>query len=51
MAEMAKNPDHQKRMADIGSIAVANSPADYATMLREETDQWAKALKAIGLAK
>ena len=51
MAEMAKNPDHQKRMADIGSIAVANSPEDYATMLREETDQWAKALKAIGLAK
>ena len=40
-----------KRMADIGSIAVANSPGDFAKMLREETDQWAKALKETGLAK
>ena len=51
MAEMAKDPAHQKRMTDIGSIAVANSPSDFSKMLREETDQWAKALKAIGLAK
>jgi len=51
MADMAKNEAHQKRMADIGSIAVANSPGDFSKMLREETDQWAKALKAIGLAK
>ena len=51
MAQMAKDEVHQKRMADIGSIAVANSPGDFAKMLREETDQWAKALKAIGLAK
>jgi tripartite-type tricarboxylate transporter receptor subunit TctC len=51
MAEMAKDETHQKRMADIGSIAVANSPGEFSKMLREETDQWAKALKAIGLAK
>jgi tripartite-type tricarboxylate transporter receptor subunit TctC len=51
MAEMAKDPAHQKRMTDIGSIAVANSPGEFSKMLREETDQWAKALKAIGLAK
>ena len=51
MAEMAKDETHQKRMADIGSIAVANSPGDFSKMLREETDQWAKALKVIGLAK
>ena len=38
-------------MADIGSIAVANSPSDFKKMLREETDQWDKALKVIGLAK
>ena len=48
---MAKDEAHQKRMADIGSIAVANSPGDFSKMLREETDQWDKALKAIGLAK
>ena len=51
MAQMVKDQAHQKRMADIGSIAVANSPDDFTKMLREETDQWAKALKAIGLAK
>ena len=51
MAKMAKDSAHQKRMTDIGSIAVANSPSDFSKMLREETDQWAKALKAIGLAK
>src|SRR3954471_19888951 len=51
MADMAKDAAHQKRMTDIGSIAVANSPSDFSKMLREETDQWAKALKAIGLAK
>lgn len=51
MAEMAKDEAHQKRMADIGSIAVANSPGDFSRMLHEETDQWGKALKAIGLAK
>jgi tripartite-type tricarboxylate transporter receptor subunit TctC len=51
MAEMARDSAHQKRMTDIGSIAVANSPSDFSKMLREETDQWAKALRAIGLAK
>ena len=48
---MAKDPEIQKRMSDFGSIAVANSPADFTKMLREETDQWAKALNAIGLKR
>jgi len=30
-------------------VAVANSPAEFTRMLREETGQWAKALKEIGL--
>jgi tripartite-type tricarboxylate transporter receptor subunit TctC len=49
MAQMAKDATVQKRMADFGSIAVANSPKEFAAMLREETEQWAKALKEIGL--
>jgi hypothetical protein len=49
-AEMAKDLAHQKRMTDIGSIAIANSPRFQQNAVRE-TDQWAKALKAIGLAK
>ena len=51
MAQMVQDEALQKRMADIGSIPVANSPAEYARMLREETQQWDKALKLIGLAK
>jgi tripartite-type tricarboxylate transporter receptor subunit TctC len=51
MALMAKDEEIQKRMADFGSIAIANSPAEFAQMLREETDQWAKALSAISLKR
>jgi tripartite-type tricarboxylate transporter receptor subunit TctC len=51
MAEMAKDPAHQKRLTDIGSLAVANTPGEFSALIREDTAQWAKALKAIGLAK
>jgi tripartite-type tricarboxylate transporter receptor subunit TctC len=49
IAQMAKDEAIQKSMSDIGSVAVANSPAEFARMLHEETGQWAKALKEIGL--
>jgi tripartite-type tricarboxylate transporter receptor subunit TctC len=49
LAGMAKEPEIEKRMAAFGSIAVASSPSQFAKMLREETDQWNKALTAIGL--
>ena len=48
---MVKDEAHQKRMLDIGSIAVSNSRVEFARMLREETEQWTNALKAIGLVK
>jgi tripartite-type tricarboxylate transporter receptor subunit TctC len=51
MAQMANDDEVRKRMADFGSIAVANSPKEFTRMLREETDLWAKALSAIGLKK
>jgi tripartite-type tricarboxylate transporter receptor subunit TctC len=51
MAQMASDEAIQKSMANIGSIAVANTPAEFARTLREETAQWDKALTAIGLAK
>jgi tripartite-type tricarboxylate transporter receptor subunit TctC len=49
IAQMAKDEAIQKSMSDIGSVAVANSPAEFVRMLHEETGQWAKALKEIGL--
>jgi tripartite-type tricarboxylate transporter receptor subunit TctC len=51
MAEMAQDPAVQKTMADVGSVALANSPKEFAAALRRETDQWAKALKEIGFKK
>jgi tripartite-type tricarboxylate transporter receptor subunit TctC len=51
MADMAKDPAVQKTMADFGSIAVANTPSEFAAMLRDETVQWDKALTATGLKK
>jgi tripartite-type tricarboxylate transporter receptor subunit TctC len=49
MAAMAKDEAIQKKMADFGSIAVANSPKEFSDMLRAETVQWEKALKETGL--
>ena len=50
-AEMAKDATVQKQMANFGSIAVANTPAEFAKMLREETALWGDLVKQIGAAK
>jgi tripartite-type tricarboxylate transporter receptor subunit TctC len=47
-ADMAKDPVVQKQMANFGSVAVANTPAAFARMLREETALWADLVKQIG---
>jgi tripartite-type tricarboxylate transporter receptor subunit TctC len=49
MAKMANDDSIQKRMAMVGSNSVANSPSEFTTMLHEESAQWGKALKEIGL--
>ncbi|MCX7310362.1 MAG: tripartite tricarboxylate transporter substrate binding protein [Alphaproteobacteria bacterium] len=51
MAEMSKDPAHQKRLADIGSIAVASTPNEFEAVIREDTRQWGKALRDIGVVK
>jgi hypothetical protein len=38
-------------MATFGSSAVANTPGEYAEMLRAESGQWEKAVTEIGLKK
>jgi len=50
-AEMAKDPIVQKQMANFGSVAVANTPAEFGKMLRDETALWADLVKQIGAAK
>ena len=51
VAEMAKDATVQKQMAHFGSVAVANTPEDFAKMLREETALWADLVKQIGASK
>jgi tripartite-type tricarboxylate transporter receptor subunit TctC len=51
MAQMAKDLEIQKKMEDFGSTPLANTPKEYAEMLRAETAQWEKALSAIGIKK
>jgi tripartite-type tricarboxylate transporter receptor subunit TctC len=48
-ADMAKDQDIQKRMADFGSTAVANDPQVFRQMLREEAAKWSNLVKEIGL--
>src|SRR3954452_5769804 len=50
-AELAKDATVQKQMANFGSVAVANTPAAFAKMLRVETALWADLVKQIGPAK
>jgi tripartite-type tricarboxylate transporter receptor subunit TctC len=51
LADMAKDEAHQKRLTDIGSLAIANTPSEFESLIREDYEQWGKALKSIGLAK
>jgi tripartite-type tricarboxylate transporter receptor subunit TctC len=48
-AAMARDEAIQRRMAEFGSVTVANSPEEYARMLREETAHWTDLVKQIGL--
>jgi tripartite-type tricarboxylate transporter receptor subunit TctC len=50
-AAMAKDEAVQKQMANFGSVAVANTPAEFGKMLRDETKLWADLVKQIGPAK
>ncbi len=50
-ADMAKDPAVQKQMANFGSVAVANTPAEFAKMLHDETPLWGDLVKQIGSGK
>jgi len=50
-ADMAKDPTVQKRMAEFGSVAVANTPEQFAQRLRDETALWANLVKEIAAKK
>jgi tripartite-type tricarboxylate transporter receptor subunit TctC len=41
-------PQNKSRLADMGSITFAGSPADFGKFLAEETEKWAKVVKFSG---
>ena len=48
---MVADPDIQRRMAGFGSVAAANTPAEFAAQIRAETAMWGDILKRAGLAR
>jgi len=43
------NPVIKARFADLGSTAFPTSPADFRTLIADETEKWAKVVKFAGL--
>jgi tripartite-type tricarboxylate transporter receptor subunit TctC len=44
---MVADPDVQKKMSTIGSVAVSNTPGEFAQQLQDETRQWADLVKQL----
>ena len=46
MVKVIQSPDFKKRMAEIGANPIGNTPEQMATQVREETEKFAKLVKA-----
>jgi tripartite-type tricarboxylate transporter receptor subunit TctC len=42
------DPKLRARLADLGGVAITGSPADFAKLIAEETEKWAKVVKFSG---
>jgi tripartite-type tricarboxylate transporter receptor subunit TctC len=43
------DPNIKARLADLGGTALAGSPADFAKLIADETEKWAKVVKFAGI--
>jgi tripartite-type tricarboxylate transporter receptor subunit TctC len=43
------DPKLKARLADLGGTVLAGSPADFAKLIAEETEKWAKVIKSAGI--
>ncbi len=43
------DPNIKARLADLGAMALAGSPADFGKLMAEETEKWAKVVKFAGI--
>ena len=37
------------RLADLGGVTIASSPADFGKLIADETEKWAKVIKAANI--
>jgi tripartite-type tricarboxylate transporter receptor subunit TctC len=37
------------RLADLGGVTIAGSPADFGKLIADETEKWAKVIKAANI--
>jgi tripartite-type tricarboxylate transporter receptor subunit TctC len=42
------DPRIKARLADMGSMALSGSPADFRKLIADETEKWAKVVKFAG---
>lgn len=43
------DPTHRGRLANLGATVLTGSPSDFAKLVAEETEKWAKAVKLAGI--
>jgi tripartite-type tricarboxylate transporter receptor subunit TctC len=43
------DPNIKARLADLGGILIPGSPADFGKVVGDETEKWAKVIKAGGV--
>ena len=43
------DPKIKAQLADLGSLALAGSPADFGKLIADETEKWGKVVKFVGI--
>ena len=43
------DPNIKARLNDLGGMVLSGSPADFAKLIAEETDKWARVIKFAGI--
>ena len=43
------DPKIKARLADLGGIAIAGSPADFGKLIADETEKWGKVVRAANI--
>ena len=43
------DPTMMARLADLGGVTIASSPADFGNLIADETEKWAKVIKAANI--